>query len=164
MKVQMKEPNESVSSTLVMMPRLAPCSSSAAATSLCPSRAARCSGVYPEPVVASGHAPFASSCWTMSCLPRRLEMCSGVWSSWRQTANAAQWVETTQLKRECVWTRQDAAHAHKCCALPQSHTVLALAFRTTLALASTRAPFWMRYRTTLDCPALAAMWSAVSPL
>lgn len=140
-----------MSSTLVMMPRSAPCSSSAAATSLCPSRAARCSGVYPEPVVASGHAPFASSCWTMSCLPRRLEMCSGVWSSWK-------------TQREYVWTRQDATHTQKRCALPQSHTVLALAFRTTLALASTRAPFWIRYRTTLDCPALAAMWSAVSPL
>ncbi len=35
---------------------------------------------------------------------------------------------------------------------------------STLAVASTRAPFWIRYRTTFDCPALAAMWSAVSPL
>ena len=34
----------------------------------------------------------------------------------------------------------------------------------TLAVASTRAPFWIRYRTTFDCPALAAMWRAVSPL
>lgn len=67
--------------TLVMTPRSAPWSSSAAATSRWPSRAARCRGVYPELVVESGQAPFPSSCWTMSCLPRRLEMCRGVWSS-----------------------------------------------------------------------------------
>lgn len=67
--------------TFVVMLRLAPWSSRAAATSLCPSLAARCRGVYPELVVASGHAPFVRSCCTMSGLPRRLEMCSGVWSS-----------------------------------------------------------------------------------
>lgn len=68
--------------TLVVMPRLAPWSSSVAAISLCPSLAARCRGVYPELVVASEYAPFARSCCTISCLPRRLEMCRGVWSSW----------------------------------------------------------------------------------
>lgn len=74
--------------TLVVMPRLAPWSSSAAAMSRCPSLAAKCSGVYPELVVASGHAPLPSSWWTMSGLPRRLEICSGVWSSWRQQNGA----------------------------------------------------------------------------
>lgn len=85
--------------TLVMMPRLAPWSSSAAATSRCPSLAARCKGVYPELVVASGHAPFASSCWTMSCLPRRLEMCSGVWSSWWHQTNKAFLTDTKTIQQ-----------------------------------------------------------------
>lgn len=71
--------------TLVVMPRLAPWSSSAAAMSLCPSLAARCKGVYPVLVIASGSAPLANSCWTISCLPRRLEMCRGVCSSWHTT-------------------------------------------------------------------------------
>lgn len=84
--------------TFVVIERDAPWSRRNAATSSCPSRAERWSGVYPEVVAAFGDAPCCNSCCTISAFPSRAEMCSGVWSSLSARQKKQDWlVEKTMV-------------------------------------------------------------------